>query len=638
MMTAEMPRHSLHNMRYPLPGQQRQTSTPPITNIGFPASQTQYPVQQSQMVTAPMNSVGQFQGGNQFHAANQHQITTAPASNMGPGYHHQQQGRGVEAFPTPVSNAGAVYSSMPNQPPKMIPGVAVAPEWMLSHNSGNFKAQNSYPVYNSGQSEADRDYYPGQYGGYRGPDAGTAVSHNYAGVQNGGQNYQSSMASNVHQQFGQANRGPLPNYGQPYSNNLGSLTTDNLTVPKRSNVGPIYSLHPSRTHHVPFSTYNPGPKPGDVHRYGRVHGEGRLYDPNGPATQPSVSVAQPPMIGHGQALTDSRQNVGWNGRDGESDAIHTSILAGHREFEAVQPRPQQHHALAPIQEFSFQGQLPLPQSSIPRQEPTFSMNIVPFSNFSVYAKRPYDLGPMEDFSSVPSIPTEEVFERLLSYPVPENAIGRGFTPMDRIANPNGAKALALEIKGKGKEGGCRVPAEVNCCIYIEGLHPQTTYRDLFQSVRGKILRTHITPPQHKYPTAAAKIGFCTRRDAVNTYNHIVNGNMYIRGHVVRMVRWNWDGHREEEVYFKHQTRVLIIEGPTELMSFELFEKLWSTKIHYDLEARFRVPCNNQGRTRYEYRFGSIANQAEAAKWIIEREPILAGKLYEVTYGQDPCDD
>lgn len=167
-----------------------------------------------------------------------------------------------------------------------------------------------------------------------------------------------------------------------------------------------------------------------------------------------------------------------------------------------------------------------------------------------YAPFPYDAGPMENFSSRPPVQASQVRHEL-AYQTslgPRINDAGAFSPMKRILIEQG-KDVQILIGPKqtmGKAAGPKVPDHVNCCLYLEGLHPQTTYADLFNALRGKILRTHITPANSTYPTAAAKVGFFKRIDALRTYSAVKAGHVYIKGRQVRTVKWNWDGYSEDE--------------------------------------------------------------------------------------------
>lgn len=72
------------------------------------------------------------------------------------------------------------------------------------------------------------------------------------------------------------------------------------------------------------------------------------------------------------------------------------------------------------------------------------------------------------------------------------------------------------------------------------------------------------------------------------------------------------------------------------MNMDYFESLFHSKIYFDLEGKFEIPCNEEGMTRFEFRFGSVPNQAQAAMWVIQREASLANR-FELAFGPDPCE-
>lgn len=260
-----------------------------------------------------------------------------------------------------------------------------------------------------------------------------------------------------------------------------------------------------------------------------------------------------------------------------------------------------------------------------------------------YNNMTYDKGPIEDFSSRPSIPMEAVKQRLDENMTRHSYINDAakFRPMNRILKQNGqAPGFPEQPRAPwGKAAGPKVSEDVNCCVYIERLHPETTYADLFEVLIGKIYKTHITPPNGRYNTAAAKVGFFWREDALNFFNQVRSGQLYIKKCQVPICKWNWDGYNEAGL--KHNpafhSRVLIIKGPYKMMSLDLFEEKFKNLIHYDLEAKFETPCSDSDKVKYEFRFGSVPSQSEAAMMIMQREPEWQG-IYQASFGPDPCEE
>ncbi|KAI1097242.1 hypothetical protein F4804DRAFT_328160 [Jackrogersella minutella] len=181
---------------------------------------------------------------------------------------------------------------------------------------------------------------------------------------------------------------------------------------------------------------------------------------------------------------------------------------------------------------------------------------------------------------------------------------------------------------------------MNCRLWISGLPPTCTVKQLLSQIRGigPVYAVHIVPPQidnttskTSISTSAASLTFFSE-DAANKFllRHdqqpiTVGGyTIYIVRHRIRTKSFPADG----------QSRVLVISGNPEIVTPEhlthLFSEEWN--IRFDTEyVEFR-----QGHVTNEivWAFGSFRAQAQAAYLFLSD---LSREGISVHYAPDPCD-
>jgi len=104
------------------------------------------------------------------------------------------------------------------------------------------------------------------------------------------------------------------------------------------------------------------------------------------------------------------------------------------------------------------------------------------------------------------------------------------------------------------------------------------------------------------------------------------------------------GVRIKAIYNKHgalqqsdlsRSRVLRIQGPAQEMTSELWQKLWSNSVIFQLSHVERNQMNG-GQAEMYFAFARIDGQACSAKMLTERQAELIG-LFQCEYAKDPCD-
>ncbi|KAI9736050.1 MAG: hypothetical protein M1818_006226 [Claussenomyces sp. TS43310] len=180
----------------------------------------------------------------------------------------------------------------------------------------------------------------------------------------------------------------------------------------------------------------------------------------------------------------------------------------------------------------------------------------------------------------------------------------------------------------------KLPPQINCSVWIVGIHPDATYADLFAVITvGKVVTLNINDVTAEHQTKAAQLQFATPASAARLYAQAsMPPGILVRGLPIKVIH-NRNGDQKFE---GDRTRVLLIKGPAALTTFEFFDNFFWSKIYRHDDVVQYLPCLVPGYAILEWRFGRVLNQAEGAKMAIEREPAFQG-MFEVRYGHDPCD-
>lgn len=211
-----------------------------------------------------------------------------------------------------------------------------------------------------------------------------------------------------------------------------------------------------------------------------------------------------------------------------------------------------------------------------------------------------------------------------------------------ITTPNAATmssavtkpSAATKLDGLEKKSsmGYDATPEENCSVFVQDIPAGATYADFLSTVRGgKVYICRMDPPNDEFPTQAAKLVFFNRAAATTYLRQTTHGGIYVLG---KLVRASWNRVRYGPHPHPEQSRVIIISGPEDLMSFDYFEQFFSERFEYDLQARFEIPYNLPKKKAHVWQFACLRAQAESARLAIERE---FGGIFKVQWAHDPCD-
>ncbi|KAK3400206.1 hypothetical protein B0T20DRAFT_496580 [Sordaria brevicollis] len=296
---------------------------------------------------------------------------------------------------------------------------------------------------------------------------------------------------------------------------------------------------------------------------------------------------------------------------------------------------------------------------------------------------------------------------------------REFRPMDAVLN---GRPLTAEEKEARKARGfsenylgnyknvhnkpADIPDEENCSLYITGLPIDVTVKDILDDIRdiGKVFSLHISPRRDCHSHAAAAITFFTRKAAERFLRRFETkdtpsirwgGAVANPGRILGRLPVNIVWNQIKAAPFaepENVTRVIQVEGPSDIVNEEFLLSFFRSKCRFDLESTevlwegyrnvaatgghlpplpssVQTPTRRTGRAKasmnwreraqpvsedpepevkaavaaplerkhyriMEFRFGTVRGQALACKMALDCEHMDKGVL--VRYGLDPC--
>ncbi|KAH8597101.1 hypothetical protein B0O99DRAFT_592853 [Bisporella sp. PMI_857] len=173
----------------------------------------------------------------------------------------------------------------------------------------------------------------------------------------------------------------------------------------------------------------------------------------------------------------------------------------------------------------------------------------------------------------------------------------------------------------------------NCALWITGIPEFVTEADIFAVINtGAVYCVHLMVPNQQHPTKAAKLIFTTLPGCQIFMAQYQQFGLRLGGMSVQ-IRFNRHG---QLPYHGSHTRVILIEGPDEVMTIPAWASYLQRFSIFQLEHARKVECFKLGRTMIELRFARIDGQAEACFLALERNAVIHPHI-TVQYGPDPCD-
>jgi hypothetical protein len=150
---------------------------------------------------------------------------------------------------------------------------------------------------------------------------------------------------------------------------------------------------------------------------------------------------------------------------------------------------------------------------------------------------------------------------------------------------------------------------------------------------GGVYAMNLTPAQDGYPTAAASLTFMTKTGTENFLRQVNSPNgIWLRG---MRIKAGYNRHGEIQQSNLKRSRILLIRGPRQVMTQDLWHEFFSHCIQYSL-SHFVERAGPNGQVEMEFGFARVDGQAHSAKIAIEAQDKFRG-IIEVLFGPDPCD-
>lgn len=180
-----------------------------------------------------------------------------------------------------------------------------------------------------------------------------------------------------------------------------------------------------------------------------------------------------------------------------------------------------------------------------------------------------------------------------------------------------------------------LPEELNCANYITNIPVEARPSEVFDYIHsGAVQALHMYPSTDRHVHEAAKLVFTEAKRAAHLVDQARGPFHCYMGDTRLYVSYNRNGSR---AYEGPKTRVLIIEGPRELMTYEHWKESFNNACFYLLDRWSYQPCAQGDRMKMEFRFLS-AGMAKACSDEIKSEHQEEDEhRVSVTSGRDVCD-
>lgn len=165
-----------------------------------------------------------------------------------------------------------------------------------------------------------------------------------------------------------------------------------------------------------------------------------------------------------------------------------------------------------------------------------------------------------------------------------------------------------------------IPEDENTAVFVKYIDPSVSDEEIFAAIQegGVYSFCKKDPKPPKFPYCGATLAFNTRTAAIHFLDRSNNSGIFLGGRRVEVVP-SFIPCRGLELDKSHQTRVLKIVGPEELINADEIEKKFRQKIVFGLVKR--PEWVRDGKKTVEFHFHSILGMLFLA---------LADPLYNLT--------
>lgn len=214
---------------------------------------------------------------------------------------------------------------------------------------------------------------------------------------------------------------------------------------------------------------------------------------------------------------------------------------------------------------------------------------------------------------------------------PSNMLLRSRGTIPKVDNPFRGSNYQGDVSSKSFRRTCfNLPNHQNCSLFVTEIPANAKHRDVLGEIHsGPVWALHLMEATAEFPTKAGKLVFkfpesaaAVMRAGIRVGNHQLN------------IRYNREGQTER---FGVETRVLILEGPEQIMTFEFWRAYFDEACIWDLDNWVYLTSGPvaKGNRRMEFRFGRVDGQAQTCLLKIKKDPCFEG-VVEAKYGLDPC--
>ncbi|KAG4440162.1 hypothetical protein IFR05_004371 [Cadophora sp. M221] len=179
----------------------------------------------------------------------------------------------------------------------------------------------------------------------------------------------------------------------------------------------------------------------------------------------------------------------------------------------------------------------------------------------------------------------------------------------------------------------QLPDAHNCTLWLWNIPATLHVSEVFDQIdTGAVQCCHIVPPNEDYHTCAAKLAFMAPEAAAKFKEKAESeGGIWLGGRKL-MVRYNRDGNLRNDT---QQSRVLIIEGPKELMTLQYWESYFAKICVFQWDRVLEIPCQDPEKRVLQFSFVRLDGQAQACMGAIRTQSEFVG-VFRAGFALDQC--
>lgn len=154
----------------------------------------------------------------------------------------------------------------------------------------------------------------------------------------------------------------------------------------------------------------------------------------------------------------------------------------------------------------------------------------------------------------------------------------------------------------------QLPDAHNCTLWLCNIPASVHVSEIFDKIdTGAVQCFHMVPPNGNHSTCAAKLAFMTP-EAAATFKQKASSfeGIWLKNFKLK-VRYNRDGNLRNDT---QQSRVLIIEGPCDLMTLPYWEAYFRKVCVFQWDRVLAFPCKDTSKKILQFSFVRLDGQAQ----------------------------